>query len=61
MKILEFQWNTNLVAVYYNSGNSNVFKIHIDVTLVDLKHRLSQLNGRLHFRNDRRVTDVEYR
>ncbi|KAK2397010.1 protein FLOWERING LOCUS T [Trifolium repens] len=34
--------------------------IHVDITLVDLKHRLSQFNCRHHFRNGRRVTDVEY-
>ncbi|MCH82446.1 hypothetical protein A2U01_0003252 [Trifolium medium] len=35
--------------------------IHIDVTLADLKHQLSQLNNRLNYRDARRVTDVEYR
>ncbi|MCH94309.1 hypothetical protein A2U01_0015267, partial [Trifolium medium] len=35
--------------------------IHIDVTLVDLKHQLSQLNDRLNCGDARRVTDVEYR
>ncbi|MCH97337.1 hypothetical protein A2U01_0018331, partial [Trifolium medium] len=35
--------------------------IHVDVTLADLKHQLSQLNGRLNCHDARRVTDVEYR
>ncbi|MCI35936.1 hypothetical protein A2U01_0057157, partial [Trifolium medium] len=32
--------------------------IHDDVTLSDLKH---QLNSLLHFRNQRRITEIEYR
>jgi hypothetical protein len=47
-----------LVAVYYNHEKSNLFRIHVDVTLSDMKH---QLNSCLHFRNQRRVTDVEHR
>jgi hypothetical protein len=61
MGILEFQKNTYLVAVYYNHRKSNLFKIHVDVTLDNLKHQLSQFNGRLHTGVARRVTDVEYR
>ncbi|MCH98213.1 hypothetical protein A2U01_0019213 [Trifolium medium] len=58
MEILEFQQNNHLVAVYYKHGKLNLFRIHVDVTLADLKHQLSQLNGRHHFRDERRVTDV---
>jgi hypothetical protein len=60
MEILEFQQNTHLVAVYYNKGKSNLFRIHINVTLIGLKYLLSQLNVRLHFHDDKRVTNVEY-
>jgi hypothetical protein len=58
MEILEFQQNTNLAAVYYNDMKPNHFRIHVDFTLVDLDYQLGQ---RLHFRDDRRLTDVEYR
>jgi hypothetical protein len=61
MEILEFQKNTYLVGVNYNRGIPNFLRIHVDDTLADLKHQLSQLNGRLHFGDARRVTDVEYR
>jgi hypothetical protein len=60
MENLEFQPNTHIVAVYYNRGKTNLFRIHVDVTLADLKHQLTQLNGRPNFRDDRRVTDMEY-
>jgi hypothetical protein len=39
MKILEFQHTTHLAAVYYNGGKTNLFRIHIDVTLDDLNHQ----------------------
>jgi hypothetical protein len=48
MKNLEFQLDTHLAAVYYNGGEPNLFRIHVDVTPSDLKHKLPQLNGRLH-------------
>jgi hypothetical protein len=38
MENIEFQPGTHLAAVYYNDGEPNLFKIHIDVTLGDLKH-----------------------
>jgi hypothetical protein len=41
--------------------NPNLFRIHVDVILGDMKHKLTQLNGRLHSRDQRRVRDVEYR
>jgi len=28
--------NTKLAAVYYNGGKHNLFKVQVDVTLVDL-------------------------
>jgi hypothetical protein len=58
---LEFQLNKHPAAVYYNTGKPNLFRIYIDVTLGDLKHKLTQLNCRLHSRDERRVTDIEYR
>jgi hypothetical protein len=60
LEILEFQQSAHLAAVYYNGGKPNLFRIHIDVTLADLKHQLSQFNGRLHLLDQRRVTGVEY-
>jgi hypothetical protein len=61
MKNLEFQQNTHLIAVYFNEGEPNLLKIHVDITLDNLKHKLTQLNGRRHSRDQRWVTDVEYR
>ncbi|MCI76786.1 hypothetical protein A2U01_0098056, partial [Trifolium medium] len=40
MDIYPVKKNTHLTAVYYNNGKSNLFKIHIDVTLADLKLQL---------------------
>jgi hypothetical protein len=61
MENLEFKPNTHIAAVYYNGGNVNLFRIHVDVTLGDLKHQLIQLNGRVNHRDQRMVTEVEYR
>jgi hypothetical protein len=61
MENLKFQTNTHLPAVYYNREESNLFRIHVDVTLGDLNHQLTQLNSRFHFQDQRRVTEVEYR
>jgi hypothetical protein len=61
MEILVIQKNTHLVAVYYNNKKTSLFMIHVDVTLADLKHQLSQLNGCLNCQNVRTVVDVEYR
>jgi hypothetical protein len=47
----------HLVAVYYNHRKSNLLRIQFDVTLADLKHQLSQLNGRLHFGDARGVIE----
>jgi hypothetical protein len=60
MENLEFQSNTHIVAVYYNGGNANIFMIHVDITLSDLKHYPTQLNSCVNHRDQRRVTDVEY-
>ncbi|MCI14784.1 hypothetical protein A2U01_0035916 [Trifolium medium] len=59
MDIFSFQKNTHLAAVYYNNKKSNLFRIKVDVTLVDLKHQLDQLNGRLKCRDARRVVNIE--
>jgi hypothetical protein len=61
IEILEFQQNTHLAAVCYNNGKSSLFRIRVGVTLSDLKHHLNQLNSCLHFRDDKRVANVEYR
>jgi hypothetical protein len=61
MENLEFQLNTHLAAAYYNGGEAIPFRIHVDITLGDLKHQLTQLNNRCHSRDQRKVTDAEYR
>jgi cell division FtsZ-interacting protein ZapD len=58
--VIQYQHIGHLVAVYYNRWKPNLLRNHVDVTLADLKHQLSQLNIRLHFPDQRRVTDVEY-
>ncbi|KAK2404898.1 hypothetical protein QL285_054200 [Trifolium repens] len=60
MEKLEFKSNTHIVVVYYNGGNVNLFRIDVDVTLGDLRHQLTQLNGHVNHRGQRKVTDVEY-
>jgi hypothetical protein len=60
MKNLEFQLNTHLAAAYYNEGEPNLFRIHVDITLGDLKHQLIQFNSRCLSLDQRRVTDIEY-
>ncbi|KAK2361307.1 hypothetical protein QL285_086471 [Trifolium repens] len=49
-----------IVVVCYNNEKPNLFRIHVYVTLIDLKHQLSQLSGRLNCHNASRVTGVEY-
>ncbi|MCI59640.1 hypothetical protein A2U01_0080895, partial [Trifolium medium] len=49
---------TSLAAVYYNHGTPNLVRIHDAVTLSDLKR---QLNSFLHFRDQRRITEIVYR
>ena len=36
--------NTMLAAVYFNGGKPNLFRVLVDVTLVDLKDQLDQIN-----------------
>ncbi|MCH80629.1 hypothetical protein A2U01_0001399, partial [Trifolium medium] len=61
MDIYKVRKNTHLVAVCYNNGKPNLFRIHVDVTMADLKHQMDQLNDRLNCRDARRVVSVEYR
>jgi hypothetical protein len=61
MESLEFQHNTHRAAIYYNFGEHNLFRIHVEATLGDLKHWMTQLNRCRHSRDQRRVTDIEYR
>jgi hypothetical protein len=62
MDIYDIRVNTHLAAVYFNNGNPNLFRIHVDVTLADLKQQLDQLNRHLNgHRDTRRVTHIEYR
>jgi len=44
-----------LAAVYFNGGNSNLFRVWVDVTLVDLKDQLDQINQRLNHRDAKKV------
>ncbi|KAK2377457.1 hypothetical protein QL285_078130 [Trifolium repens] len=60
MENLEYRPNTRLAAVYFNGGNANLLRIHVNVTLADLKNQLYEINNWLRFRDQRRVTDVEY-
>ncbi|CAJ2666686.1 unnamed protein product [Trifolium pratense] len=61
MENIDFTPNSHLAAIYYNQGNSNLFRINVDVTLVDLKNQLTELSCRLHGLDQRRVTEVVYR
>jgi hypothetical protein len=47
-----------LAAVYYNNGTPNLVRIRDDVTLSDLKRRLSSLHQ---FGEQRSVTEIVYR
>lgn len=47
-------------VVYHNMGKHNLFWIHVDVTLFDLKDQLNQINGRLNHKDTRMVDCVEY-
>ncbi|PNX55108.1 hypothetical protein L195_g048734, partial [Trifolium pratense] len=58
LTIDDFQPNTSLAAVYYNNGTPNLVRIHDDITLFDLKRRLNSI---LHFREQRKVTEIMYR
>ena len=53
--------NTKLVAVYYNIGKPNQFRVDVDVTLSNLKDQLDQVNSILNHIDTRRVDIVEYR
>jgi hypothetical protein len=57
-----YKVNTHLAAVYFNKETPNLFRIHIHVTLSELKQQLDELNGRLTgHRDNRRVATIEYR
>jgi len=53
--------NTMLAAVYFNGGKPNLFRVMVDVTLVDLKDQLDQINWQLNHIDTRRVDNVGYR
>jgi hypothetical protein len=53
--------NTKLAVIYYNAGKSNMFKVWVDVMLLDLKDKLNQINRRLNHKDTRRMDNVEYR
>lgn len=52
--------NSNIIAVYYKEGTSNLIWTNIDEKLCDLKDQLTKLNDRLNQDNTRKVTKVEY-
>jgi len=45
--------NTKLVAVYYNTGKPNQFRVDVDVTLSNLKEQLDQINSRINHKDTR--------
>jgi len=47
MNIYPIDLNTKLVAVCYNSEKLNLFRVRVNVTLVDLKDQLDQIICRL--------------
>jgi hypothetical protein len=53
--------NTKFAVIYYNAGKSNMFKVWVDVMLLDLKDKLNQINRRLNHKDTRRMDNVEYR
>jgi hypothetical protein len=56
------KYYTYFAAVYFNKETPNLFRIHIHVTLSELKQQLDELNGLLTgHRDNRRVATVEYR
>jgi hypothetical protein len=61
MDIYRILKRSYLAAIYCNHEIPNLFRIHIDFTLISLKHQLSQLNSRLHCGDATRVIEVEYR
>ncbi|KEH23138.1 hypothetical protein MTR_7g066930 [Medicago truncatula] len=52
--------STKITAVYYSRGKPNLFRVHVDVTLSNLKDQLDQIKSRLNQRERRRVDNVEY-
>jgi len=60
MNIYQVDPNTMLAAVCFNGGKPNMFRVQINVTLVDLKDQLDQINQQLNHRDTRRVDDLEY-
>ncbi|KAK2374355.1 hypothetical protein QL285_075325 [Trifolium repens] len=59
---LAYWRDTHLAAVYFNDGKSNMFRIFVDATLVDLKQQLNEINRCCNNPNDDiTVTSVEYR
>jgi len=60
MYIYPVDRNTKLAAVFYNGGKPNLFRVWVDVMLVDLKDHLDQINRRLNHRDTRRVDGVGY-
>jgi hypothetical protein len=58
INIYSVQKNIYVVAVY--NGKPILFRINVDVTMCNLKHQLDELNGRLNYRDARRVASVQH-
>ena len=52
--------NTKLVAIYYNVGKPNLFRVQVNVTMLDLKDQLDQINRELNQRDIRRMYRSRY-
>lgn len=52
--------NFNLVAIYYNKGALNLFRINVNVTTYNLKDQLDRLNRLINHHNKRWLVNVEY-
>jgi len=52
--------SSNLIAVYYNNGKLNLFRISLDVTLSDLNDQLDKINVCLNHDERRRMVNVDY-
>jgi len=50
-----------LAAVCFNVGKPNLLRVRFDVTLVDLKDQLDQINQQLNRRDTRKMDGVWYR
>jgi hypothetical protein len=50
--------NTKLATIYYNTGKLNLFRVCVDVMLLDLKDQLYEINHQINQRDTRMVETV---